>query len=258
MNALRENPLFRFMLIVISSIVLFTSCMTTRRVDDKSRPRYETRETPVYENVDIVEYRKQQTPVFRGTDRREAARPIGLAVLDFYSQSGTRTNYNERITNTFYTRLLNAPDVWDKFQPYQPSTLKTMFSVNQLNVGDRSLMREFSNTNIPFAVSAQLNNTQRPDFELSIYRTSNGISIFSHQFKTTGASNAIDDAIRFLMTEELPYYNTESQVVRYETERIKTGYHKKSERVVDGESTVYLLLGIGLLIAIIAADNGDN
>lgn len=258
MNALRENPLFRFMVIVMSSTVLFTSCMTTRRVDDKSRPRYETKETPVYENVDVVTYRKQTAPVFRGADRREAERPIGLAVLDFYSQSGSRTIYNERVTNTFYSKLLNAPNVWEKFQPYQPSTLKSMFSANQLNAGNRSLMREFSNTNIPFAVSAELSNTQRPDFELSIYRTSNGISIFSHQFRTTGASNAIDDAIRFLMTEELPHYSRERQIVRYDTERIKVGYHKKSEQVVDVESTIYLLLGVGIVIALIAADNGDK
>ena len=256
MNILRKNPFVKFFSIILAVVFFCTSCYTTRTVNDTSRPIYETKRVPVYEEVETVEYRKAQSPVFRGIDGRQVSSPIHLAVLDFYSRSGSRTINQSTITNSFYNKLIANTDAMNKFQLYSSDNLRTIFDVRELNPQNRSLLQEFSNMDIPFAVSAEVTNTRQPEFELSIYRTSNGISLFSHQFKTTSASNAIDDALRFMVLEELPYYGTSNQFVRYENEKIQTGYHTRDIRELDTgmSAAVTLIVGV-LLIALIAEGN---
>ncbi len=244
--------------IMMTFLFLGSSCYTTRRVDDRDRPIYETQRIPVYEEIDKVEYRIITTPLFLDANQREASKPIGLAILDFYNGVGTRTVYHETVTNIFYSRLIGSQGVWEKFQPYEPPNLKMMFSRRELNIHNKRLMEELSSASIPFAVSAEITNAQLPNLTLQIYRTSNGTAIFSHSFMTTDASNAIDDAVRFLLSEELPYYTTENIIARHTTERKKMGYEKKEVREYDSSRTstnIASILLLGLIIAALLVDN---
>ncbi len=249
MEAIRKGQVIRLLSITLSALVLFNSCYTTKTVNDTSRPIYKTEKVPVYEEVETIEYRKVQTPVFRDPQGRQVDTPIHLAVIDFYSRSDAGTIYREKVTESFYDNLISNPDAMNRFQLYSPANLKAIFEVNELTPHNRSLMREFSGLNIPFAVSAEVANIRQPEFVLSIYRTSNGTSLFSHQFKTTSESDAIADAIRFMIYEEVPIYGTERQIVRYDEKRERTGYHTKEEQVLSELGKVILILaGSSLLL----------
>jgi hypothetical protein len=253
MMTFRYSTILHPVSLSLSCVMFLTSCYTTSYVNDHSRPIYEEKKEPVYGQVDKTEYRKIPNPVFRDQYQKVVEKPIDLAVLDFWNVTGESYSYYPTHTKSFYNKLIKYPGIWDKFQPYSPDNIKAIYRFDELHPNNRRLFNELSKGGIPFFVTGQITDSGNPEFWLSIYRTSDGATMLNHKMRTTDASNAYEDAVRLLIKEELPDYLSEHKIVRYDTKKEITGYHKK--QVSEYEDTTTWVAIIVLLIAGIVALN---
>jgi len=244
-------------MIILISFLLLTSCYTTKYVDNLDEPIYKERQIPVTKDVEKTEYHKMGSILFVNQSNKEVSKPISLAILDFYRINGTQIKYFPELTNSFFTGLKKADGFYSKFQPYTPKTLKEIFELPELNPTSEKVIGSLAKHGIPFAVTAKVLDQSRPEFEIYVIRTKDNKVIFTHLLKNTSNSEAIKDAVRLLMKEEVTWYTT-VQETKFETKRELVGYEQKMVSVEDKNKEAKLwgwLLVLGLIgLAVIIAN----
>jgi hypothetical protein len=152
--------------------------------------------TPV--EIVSVAYKQVDPDPFQGYSP-----PIGLGVLPFADSLAHDTPVTEKMYGA-----LKSKNVKHRIFPY--STVRSeqaTWGLTALAPSNKRILSALeSELSINFAVTGTVLDTAGSVFTMRVIRCKDGAAVFTHLFRTTSASSAIEDAVTLLLKGKVPVY----------------------------------------------------
>jgi hypothetical protein len=131
--------------------------------------------------------------------------PVGLGVLPFADSHG----HDTPLTRKLYEALKEKND---RMRIFPFSTIEAQqgsWGLSTLTPSNKRILIALEDQlSMNFAVSGTVYDTLGTEFSLQLIRCKDAATIFTQEFRTTGSSTAIDDAVKFLLKGVAPVYTS--------------------------------------------------
>ncbi|MEW6511072.1 MAG: hypothetical protein AB1428_08965 [Bacteroidota bacterium] len=128
---------------------------------------------------------------------------IGLGILDFAGPDGQQTDLSVKL----YQALKSSNQSYRIFPFPTIRAEQTSLGLESLKPTNKEVLRALEKElSVDFVITGAMTDEADSAFTMQLIRCAGGITVFSHQFRSSITSSALNDAVRFLVHQEVPMY----------------------------------------------------